>query len=144
MTFQELQQELINATKAKDTVRKSVLKDIIACSTNMAIQKGCKDNITEDIVEAAILKSKKICQEQIDTCPNYRPDILEAYRACMNCIEEYAPKMMSEDEVRQTVEKILVGEEIINKGAAMKLVMPALKGKAEGKTINKIVSEYFK
>ena len=144
MTFQELQQELINATKAKDTVRKSVLKDIIACSTNMAIQKGCKDNITEDIVEAAILKSKKICQEQIDTCPNYRPDILEAYQACMTCIEEYAPKMMSEDEVRKAVDNILSSTEVINKGAAMKLVMPVLKGKAEGKTINKVVTEYFK
>lgn len=143
MTFQELQQELINATKAKDTVRKSVLKDIIACSMNMAIQKGCKDNITEDIVETAILKSKKICQEQIDTCPDYRPDVLEAYQACMTCIEEYAPKMMSEDEVRQAVKDILTNAEVPNKGAAMKIVMLALKGKAEGKIINKVVSEYF-
>lgn len=110
---------------------------------NMAIQKGCKDNITEDIVETAILKSKKICQEQIDTCPDYRPDVLEAYQACMTCIEEYAPKMMSEDEVRQAVKDILTNAEVPNKGAAMKIVMLALKGKAEGKIINKVVSEYF-
>ena len=143
MTFEQLQSALTQAMKEKNRVKKTVIADMVACAKNMAIEKGCKDNITEEITDAAILKSKKICQEQIDTCPTNRPDLLEGFQLCMTYIDELAPKMMSEDEVRQSVKDILAGVDMTNKGAAMKLVMPVLKGKADGKLINKVVSEYF-
>lgn len=143
MKIEQLQSILIQAMKEKNKVKKTVIADMVACAKNMAIEKGCKDNITEEIVDAAILKSKKICQEQIDTCPTNRPDILETYKAYMTYIDELAPKMMSEEEVREAVQDILTEAGPENKGAAMKLIMPALKGKADGKMINKIVSEYF-
>ena len=141
MTMQELQSAMTQAMKDKNRVKKEVIADMITCAKNMAIAQGCKDNITNEIVDAAILKSKKICQEQIDTCPAQRPDVLEAYNLCMSYINELAPKMMSEDEVRQAVKDILARAEVSNKGAAMKLIMPTLKGKADGKVINKIVTE---
>ena len=143
MIFKDLQNELIKATKEKDTMKKIVLKDIIAYAMNMAIEKGCKDNITEEIVTDAILKSKKVCQEQIDTCPADRVDKLAEYKASMAIIEMYAPKMMSEEEVRDIIGDIffeLDGAKI-NKGIVMKRAMPVLKGKADGKLINKIVTE---
>ena len=143
MTFDQLQSAMMQAMKEKNRIKKEVIADMVTCAKNMAIEKGCKDNITEEIVTAAILKSKKVCQEQIDTCPANRPDLMEGFRLCMTYIDELAPKMMSEDEVREAVKDILTGVEISNRGAAMKLVMPALKGKADGKIINKIVSEYF-
>lgn len=141
MKFETLQNALTQAMKEKNRVKKTVIADMVACAKNMAIEKGCKDNITEEIVDAAILKSKKICQEQIDTCPANRPDVLEAYTICMTYIDELAPKMMSEEEVRIAVKEIFDQNEVPNKGVAMKLVMPALKGKADGKLINKIVTE---
>lgn len=143
MTFDQLQSAMMQAMKEKNRVKKEVIADMVTCAKNMAIEKGCKDNITEEIVTAAILKSKKVCQEQIDTCPANRPDLMEGFQLCMTYIDELAPKMMSEDEVREAVKDILTGVEVSNRGAAMKLIMPALKGKADGKIINKIVSEYF-
>ena len=143
MTIIELQAKLVKAMKEQNRVKKTVIADMLTCAKNMAIEKGCKDNITDDIVDAAILKSKKMCQEQIDTCPANRPDLLEAYTVCMGYINELAPKMMSEDEVRAAIKDIIDGVEVANKGTAMKLVMPVLKGKADGKVINKVVSEYF-
>ena len=143
MTFAELQNKLVEAMKEKNRVKKTVIADMVACAKNMAIEAGCKDNITDEITDAAILKSKKICQEQIDTCPTNRPDLLEGFTTCMEYINELAPKMMSEDEVREAIKDIIDGVEVVNKGAAMKLIIPVLKGKADGKTINKMVSEYF-
>jgi hypothetical protein len=142
MTFEALQKELVKSMKSKNRVRKNVIADMITCAKNMAIEQGCKDNISEDIVTAAILKSKRVCQEQIDTCPANRPDILEAYKVCMGYIDEFAPKMMNENEVREAVKELLGNSVQSNKGAAMKIVMPALKGKADGKLINKVVTEY--
>ena len=148
MTFKELQNEMTKAMKEKNKVRKTVIADIIACAKNMAIEQGCKDDIIEEITVAAILKSKKVCQEQIDTCPANRPDILEGYKVCMGYINELAPKMMSEQEIYNIVQdaflNIAMKNTPLNKGTLMKAVMPKLKGKAEGKTISKIVDSVLK
>ena len=109
MTFKELQASMMAAMKERNRVKKDVIADMVACAKNMAIEKGCKDNITDEIVKEAILKSKKRCQEQIDTCPANRPDLLEAYTICMGYINEFAPKMMDEEEI-----KVFLIKEIIN------------------------------
>ena len=150
MTFKELQAAMMTAIKERNRVKKDVIADMVACAKNMAIEKGCKDNITDEIVKEAILKSKKRCQEQIDTCPANRPDLLEAYTICMEYINEFAPKMMSEKEVKEIVKTFIVKMSINNreskltKGMIMKTVMPELKGKADGKTISKVVDDVLK
>ena len=147
MTFAELQAAMVFAMKERNRVKKEVIADMIACAKNMAIEQGCKDNITDEIVAAAILKSKKMCQDQIDTCPANRPDRLEAYNLCMTYINEFAPKMMSEEEICEFIKNEIVQFSInnrddkFNKGAFMKIIMPKLKGKADGKLINKIVTD---
>lgn len=93
MTYEALHQELVKSMKDKNRVRKDIISDMLTCAKNMAIEYGCKDNITEEIVTAAILKSKKICQEQIDTCPNHRSDILATYNLCMGYIDELKGKV---------------------------------------------------
>jgi uncharacterized protein YqeY len=62
----------------------------------------------------------------------------------MSYIDELAPKMMTEDEVRAAVGEILSTGSATNLGFAMKEVMAVLKGKADGKLINAIVKETFK
>lgn len=146
MTFEALHQELVKSMKDKNRVRKDIIADMLTCAKNMAIEQGCKDNITEEIVNAAILKSKKICQEQIDTCPKQRPDILAAYKLCMGYIDELAPKMMDYVTVQAVVARI--GEEnknktVLSKGVMMKAAMGELKGKADGKLVNQAVTEYL-
>ena len=147
MTFKELQAAMVAAMKEKNRVKKEVIADMVACAKNMAIEKGCKDNITDEIVAAAILKSKKMCQDQIDTCPASRPDRLEAYNLCMTYINELAPKMMTEEEVLKIVKDEIVQFSInnregkFNKGSFMKFIMPKLKGKADGKVISAAVDK---
>lgn len=150
MTFKELQAAMMTAMKERNRVKKDVIADMVACAKNMAIEKGCKDNITDEIVKEAILKSKKRCQEQIDTCPTNRPDLLEAYTICMGYINEFAPKMMSEEEIKEIIKTFIVKMSLNNrevkltKGMIMKTVMPELKGKADGKTIGKVVDDILK
>ena len=141
----------MTAMKERNRVKKDVIADMVACAKNMAIEKGCKDNITDEIVKEAILKSKKRCQEQIDTCPANRPDLLEAYTICMGYINEFAPKMMDEEEVKAFIEAEVIELTSVNveispkiKGMLMKNIMPKLKGKADGKLINKVVENILK
>lgn len=142
MTFETLQKDMIAAMKARDAERKEVMSCLVSAAKKSAIDKGCRDNITEDIVDAAILKELKTAKEQLDTCPAEREDLIAKYTFAYNVIQEYAPKMMSEEEIRAKLESDYA--EVIatkNKGQIMKEVMPAFKGKADGKLINQIVAE---
>ena len=141
MTFAELQNKLVEAMKEKNRVKKTVIADMVAGAKNMAIEAGCKDNITDEIVAKAILKSKKMCQEQIDTCPENRPDLLEDFKVCMGYIDELAPKMMTAEEIRPIIRELIKTNQVTTKKDTMPLVMAALKGKAEGKVINMVVTE---
>ena len=143
MIFETLNNEMIVAWKAKDILRKDTISSIIGAVKKAAIDEKCKDNIPEELVDKVILKEKKTMQEMIDTCPVDRTETLEEYNQKMKIINEFAPQMMSEEDVRKAVYDIIEDLDMqnINKGVIMKTVMPRLKGKADGKVINKVVTE---
>ena len=145
MTLEEMQSELIKAMKSKNKIHKAVVSDVISTAKNIAIEQKCKDNISEEIVDKAILKIKKIYQEQIDTCPAERTELLEQYKERMKYIELYAPHMMTAEEVETTIRHLITCEDVpLTKGGLMKAAMAQLKGKAEGKTINQVVEKILK
>jgi uncharacterized protein YqeY len=140
MTYEQVQKELIQAMKNKDTVRKSVLGDIKTTALNIAIEEKHKLNVTEENVAAAMKKYQKVCQAQIDTCPANRPDLMEAFQACMNCITEYLPKQLTEEEINE----ILTTVQPKTMPEAMKIFALAYKGQVDMKLVNKLAGEYIK
>ncbi|WP_027438342.1 GatB/YqeY domain-containing protein [Lachnospira multipara] len=143
MTLEKLQKDMIAAMKAHEKDRKEAISSLIGAVKKYAIDNGSRDNITEDIVDQVVLKELKTAKEQVDSCPADRTDLLEEYKLRYDIIAEYAPKMMSEEEIVAFLEKDFA--EVLatkNKGQIMKSVMPALKGKADGKLINQIVARY--
>jgi uncharacterized protein YqeY len=98
MTINQLQAEMIVCMKQGDRERKAVISDLIAQIKKAAIDKGCRDNITEEFVNAEILKAKKIFQEMVDTCPAHRTDLLEDYNHRLDIVKEYAPSMMDNED----------------------------------------------
>ena len=144
MTLEVLNKEMISAMKDRNKIRKDTISSLIGAVKKAAIDERCKDNITEELVNKVILKEKKTMQEMIDTCPADRVETLDEYNKKMSIIEEFVPKMMSEDEVRQTINHLIAtvdGVEYGNKGSIMKVVSPVLKGKADMKMVNQIVTE---
>lgn len=142
MTFKELQAAMIAAMKAKEKERKDVISATIAAVKKVAIDEGCREDIPDEMVERVILKEMKTAQEQVDTCPDDRTELKAEYQRKLDIIKEFAPKMMEEDEIRDLLTTKF--SDVIatkNKGMIMKAVMAELKGKADGKTINKVVAE---
>ena len=107
-----------------------------------AIDAGTRDDIPEDMVNSTIMKELKTVKEQIDSCPKDRTDLIEEYQKRYDIISEYAPKMLSKDEVKAILtEKYADVIATKDKGQIMKAVMAELKGKADGKVINEVVTE---
>ncbi len=141
MQIETLQKDMIAAMKARDKVRKEAISSMISAVKKVAIDEGCRDDIKEELVDRVILKEMKTVKEQIDTCPADRTDLLEEYQTRYKIFEEYAPKLMSEEEVEAFItEKFAEVLATKNKGMVMKNVMPELKGKADGKVINQVVA----
>ncbi len=145
MKFEQLQKDMVVAMKAHDKSRKDSIATLISDVKKVAIDEGTRDNISEELVDRVIIKSLKTAKEQLDTCPDDRPELKSEYQLRYDVIKEYAPSMMSEEEVKKFLSDNF--SEVIstkNKGQIMKEVMPALKGKADGKIINMIVAEMCK
>lgn len=142
MQFTKLQKDMMQAMKDHDKARKEAISTLVSATKKLAIDAGCRDEIPEEMVNQAILKEIKTVKEQIDTCPEERAELKAQYKATLAVFEEYAPKMLSAEEV----EAILTGKfaDVIatkNKGQIMKAVMAELKGKADGKVINEVVAK---
>jgi uncharacterized protein YqeY len=145
MQFETLQKDMIAAMKARDKVRKDAISTLVSAAKKAAIDEGCRDDIKEELVNRVILKEMKSVKEQIDTCPAERTDLIEEYQTRYNIINEYAPQLMSAEEVKTCLqEKFAEVLATKNKGQIMKAVMGELKGKADGKVINQVVGELCK
>lgn len=142
MTLEKLQSEMIQAMKNKNKFRKQVISDMIAAIKKTAIDKKCKDNITESMVDEVLLKHKKIVQEMIDTCPADRTDTLEEYKQQMAIVLEFAPTLITDEaEIEKLVLNLTGGIRFIkaNRGAIMRIISANLKGKVDMATVKKVV-----
>ncbi len=142
MQLETLQKDMIAAMKNHDKARKDAISSVIQAVKFVAINEGHRDDIQEDLVDRVILKELKSVKEQIDTCPAERTDLKDEYQFRYNVISEYAPKLMDADEVKVVItEKFAELVASKNKGQIMKAVMGELKGKADGKVINEVVTK---
>jgi uncharacterized protein YqeY len=139
-----VRQEMMKALKAGDAPRKEALSLLLSALKKKNIDK--RADLTEEEENAVVFKEIKEAQEAIDSAPASRTDIIEENRLKISVYSEFAPQRMGEAEVRAEITKILAQLGIEkpspkDKGSIMKAVMPALKGKADGGLINKIVEE---
>ena len=148
MTYETLHQAMTEALKAGRKDEKNALAGFIAQIQKTAIDKGCRDNITEDLVNAELLKIKKSIQEQIDTCPDERIETLEEYKEQMAIVAEFAPTLITDEtEIRYLILDIVNNEHEFsksNRGILMKIIAPVLKGKADMGVVNKVLGGMLK
>lgn len=125
MTIEMLHNAMTTALKHGNMTAKNVFSNAIAQIKKAAIDAGCRDNISEDFVNAQLLKIKKTVQEQINTCPDSRFDLLEKYEKEMYIIDQYAPTVItSESEIKNAIMKISGTDKITKnqRGAIMKTI----------------------
>ena len=138
MTFEKLQAEMIAAMKSKNKLRKETISSMVQAVKKFSIDNMCKDNVTEEQIDAVILKEKKTLQEMIDTCPVNRAKTLAEYNAKMAVVNEFAPQLMiNEKDIENFINSLNIELVKTNRGK----IMAALKGKADMKIANQIVGK---
>ena len=142
MTIEKLEMESLVALKNKDTFRRNVISQMIAQIKRAAIDKGCRDNITEDFVNAEILKIQKQMADTLTTCPSNRTDLLEKYQAEEKIIAEFAPQVISDpDEIKEIVVFSGIALEKKNMGSVMKFLKSEYNGRMDMGVASKVLKE---
>jgi len=142
----EVRSAMMAAMKAKDKDTKETLSMLLGALKNKAIDK--RADLTEEEEIQVILKEIKQTKETLEMTPADRTDIIEECKKRIAVLEQYAPKMMGEDEIKAIIKETLaeVGIESPtgkDKGKIMKVLMPKVKGKADGKLVSEIFATFL-
>ncbi len=139
---QAVMEKLKEAMKAKDEVRVRTLRLLNAAL--LELEKSGQE-VTEDRELQVVLTSVKKRREAIEQYEKAgRQDLVEQEKAELQVLEEFLPKQLSREELRQEVARIIeeVGATSIKDfGRVMQAAMKVLRGKAEGKQVQQVVRQ---
>ena len=138
---------MVEAMKAKDKERKDSLSMLLSALKNAEIDK--RPPLTEDEANAVVKKELKQTKETMDTAPADRTDIIEEARKRMEVYQKFAPEDLTPEQIADVIKGVLAQLEIEaptakDKGKIMKVLMPLVKGKADGKVVNEVLAGMMK
>lgn len=138
---------MVEAMKAKDKARKDSLSMLLSALKNAEINK--REPLTEEEENAVVKKEIKQTQETYEMAPADREDIRSEAAARMAVYKEFAPVDMSVEQIREVIASVLSELGIGNptakdKGTIMKVLMPRVRGKADGKVVNETLASMFR
>ncbi len=146
MLKQKLQNDLRQSMLAKDELKTSVLRMVISAIGYYEIKTGGAGyEATDEDVLTVIQKEVKQRRDSIEQFKNAnRAELVDKETKELEILQGYLPQQMNEDEIRKLVKDTISKLNAISAkdmGRVMGVLMPQLKGKADGTTVSKIVKE---
>ena len=142
--MEDVRAQMVQVMKSGEKERKEALSMLLAALKAKFIDK--REELTEEEENAVVLRELKQTKETLESAPADRADIREQCERRITVLQEFAPREMSEEEIRAQIQASLavLGIEqptIRDKGRLMKELMPRVKGKADGALVNRLVTE---
>jgi len=152
MTIQErLTADMKVAMKAGEKQRVSCIRMLLAKLKDQTValrtERGLEHRLTDEEALEAIGAYGKQRRDSIEAYENTgRQDLAAAERAELEIVSAYLPQQLGEDELRGIVQEAVAeagATSMQQIGAVMQLVMPRVKGLADGKLVNRLVREFL-
>jgi len=154
----QIQKDLKEAFQKKETEKVSVLRLLLNAIKNKEIEKRAKlaktepveklaelSQLTDEEINQVIMSEVKKRKEAIAEAEKFnRPEIAEKEKRELEILKRYLPEQLNEEEIRKLVKETIKktnaqGEKDL--GRVMGVLMPQIKGRAEGSVVNRIVRE---
>lgn len=147
MLVEKIRKDMILALKNGEKDKKIVLSLLVSGLELKAKEK--KADLTDEEEFAVLRKELKQTNETLESSPKDRVDIITQCKDRIAIIESYLPQLMSEDEIKNVINEVLSEVGITeplksDKGKIMKVLMPKVKGKADGKMVNSVLESLLK
>lgn len=139
---------MIEAMKAKDALRVSVLRGLSAAFTNELVAKKMPPDgqLSDEDAMTVISREARKRKDSIEQFEKGgRPELAEDEKLELAILSDFLPAQMSEDEIKAYVanKKAELNPTPGTKNQFMGAVMKDLKGKADGNIVKKAIDELF-
>lgn len=135
--------EMNEALKAGDKLARKTISDMVAAIDKASVAGKVRVEITDELVDATLLKYKKALQESIDTCPDNEKyaALRNEYCQQMTIVNRYAPKVINDPaEIKEIILKWM--KELGVTKFDKKTFMPKCKqAMMDMKIVNQVVKE---
>ncbi len=143
---QKLENELKQALRSGDNLRRSVIRLVLAAIKNAEIARQAV--LADNDILGVIAKEARQREESIAAFKQgNRPDLVAQEEAELAVLQEYLPRQMTRDEIVAEARRVIaeVGAQGPgDKGKVMPKLIAQLKGKADGREINAVVTDLLK
>lgn len=143
---EKIQEDLKAAMRSGDTQRREALRLLMAAFKQVEVDR--RITLSESDALAVLMSEAKRRREAIDEMDKAgRSDLADQERYELAVTEEYLPKQISREEIEELAKQAIqeVGATTPKDiGNVMKVLMPRLKGQADGKQVNAIVQDLLR
>lgn len=146
MLKQKLKEELKQSMLARNELKTSVLRMLLSAINYYEIQKGGAGyEATDEDVLAVIQKEAKQRRDSIEEFKKAnRQELVNKETKELEMLQVYLPTQMSDAEIKTLIEEVINqtgAKTIAEMGKVMGILMPKIKGKADGGIVSRIVKE---
>jgi uncharacterized protein YqeY len=137
----KLQEDLKAAMKSGDTQRKDALRFILAAIKQVEID--TRSQLTEEQTHGVLMAEAKKRRDSVAEMRKAgRHDLADKEQMELSLIESYLPQQMSREELETEARRAIdeTGAKTAkDMGSVMKVLMPRVKGRADGRLVNEVV-----
>lgn len=143
MIIDKIKQDYINALKNKEEVKVNTLRLLVSEIKNKEIElRTSQQDMNDEVVLSVLQKEvKKRKESSLIFSQSNRQDLADAENAEIAVIEQYLPQQMSIEDIEKEIIAIKNQSEVNDFNSLIKIVMSALRGKADGKVISEVVKK---
>ncbi|MCS6871794.1 MAG: GatB/YqeY domain-containing protein [Anaerolineae bacterium] len=138
---ERLQEDLKAAMKSGDIQRRDAIRLIASAIKQEEID--CQKTLTEDEVVALLMREAKKRRDSIEEAQRLkRTDTAEKEQFELSVIESYLPQQLTREELEAEARRAIEetgAKSAKEMGNVMKVLMPRVKGRADGKLVNEVV-----
>jgi uncharacterized protein YqeY len=140
---QKLADDLKQAMKSGDTIKRSAIRLLMAAIHNAEIARQA--TLEDADILGIIAKEIRQRHESIEAFKQgNRQDLVAQEEAELSILQAYLPKQMTREEIVEAARKVIAEVGAVgpgDKGKVMPKLIAQLKGRADGREINAVVSE---
>ena len=148
----QIEADLKQAMKSRDLARRDVLRmvraGILDAEVERRSEKGHDYQLSDAETLDVLTRYAKQRRQSIDAYrEGDREDLAAKEEEELAILQDYLPKQMSREAIAEIVREAMAetgASTVKDLGAVMRVVMPKVKGAADGKTVNEVVRDLLK
>lgn len=138
--------------RAGDTVRRDVLRSLLTAISNAEIarvdikdENAARSGLADaDILDVVQKQAKQRRESIVEYRKGRRDDLADREEAELGVLTAYLPQQLTRDEISTAVRQAIAetgATSLADKSKLMPVIMGRLKGRADGREINEVVTE---